>query len=127
MDRPTLNALLGPFPATIDPEFQVLEGTDMGDYVRHRVDYRVEQADGRVPAFLLVPKEMRVPRTGIVAYHQHVGQWDLGKSEGVGLAGDPDQADALELVQHGYVVLAPDAIGFEAGGTSTSAGDVPAR
>jgi dienelactone hydrolase len=37
----------------------------------------------------------------------------LGKSEVVGLTGDPDQAYAAELAMSGYITFAPDAIGFE--------------
>ena len=49
----------------------------------------------------------------MIAHHQHAGQFDLGKSEVVGLAGDADQAYGAELAERGYVVIAPDALGFE--------------
>jgi dienelactone hydrolase len=52
-------------------------------------------------------------RAGVFAHHQHAGQFHLGKSEVAGLAGNPEQAYALELARRGYVVLAPDAICFE--------------
>jgi len=37
----------------------------------------------------------------------------LGKSEVVGLVGNPDQAYGAELAERGYVVMAPDALAFE--------------
>jgi hypothetical protein len=37
----------------------------------------------------------------IFCHHQHSGQFDLGKSEVVGLRGDPDQAYAAELARRG--------------------------
>ncbi|BEL06507.1 hypothetical protein Q0Z83_046980 [Actinoplanes sichuanensis] len=46
-------------------------------------------------------------------HHQHASRFDLGKSEVVGLAGDPDQAYAHELAERGFVTIAPDAVGFE--------------
>jgi dienelactone hydrolase len=49
----------------------------------------------------------------IFCHHQHAGRFDLGKSEVVGLRGDPDQAYAAELAKRGYLTIAPDAIGFE--------------
>jgi dienelactone hydrolase len=68
-----------------------------------------------VPAYLFVPKDLRPGerRPGIFAHHQHAGQFHLGKSEVAGLAGNSEQAYALELARRGYVVLAPDAICFE--------------
>ena len=49
----------------------------------------------------------------IFCYYQHAGNFKIGKSEVVGLAGDHDQAYAQELAELGYVTFAPDAIGFE--------------
>lgn len=46
-------------------------------------------------------------------HHQHAGNFGLGKSEVVGLAGDPDQGYARELAEAGFLTFAPDAIGFE--------------
>jgi dienelactone hydrolase len=78
------------------------------------VTYLVEPGD-RVPAYLFVPEGLAAGerRPGIFAHHQHAGQFHLGKSEVAGLAGNPEQAYALELARRGYVVLAPDAICFE--------------
>jgi hypothetical protein len=40
-------------------------------------------------------------------------QFDLGKSEVVGLRGDSDQAYAAELDRRGHLTISPDAIEFE--------------
>ena len=46
-------------------------------------------------------------------HHQHASNFEIGKSEVVGISGDADQAIGPELARLGYVVIAPDAIGFE--------------
>ena len=74
---------------------------------------RFAGADGDpVPAQLLVP-DGPGPRAAVVIHHQHNGERHLGKSEVVGLAGDPLQAFGPALAQRGLVVLAPDSICFE--------------
>ncbi len=65
-----------------------------------------------VRAFLLVP-ERPGPFPSVVVHHQHNGEWHLGKSEVMGLAGDPVQAFAPRLARDGLAVLAPDAVCFE--------------
>ena len=72
----------------------------------------MEEAE-RVKSFVLLPKNASETGPAVIAHHQHAGQFDLGKSEIVGLAGDPDQAYGAELAERGYVVMAPDALGFE--------------
>lgn len=67
----------------------------------------------RVRALLLLPRKLDRPVPGIIASHQHAGQYHLGKSETAGLAGDPAMAYGAELCARGYVVLCPDHLGFE--------------
>lgn len=112
MDRQTLIELMGPLPerAPLDPA--VTQEVDCGDYVRLRIEYSVAPSE-RIAAFLLKPKGLIGPAPAILCHHQHAHQFDLGKSEVAGLAGDPDQALGPELAARGYVVVAPDAIGFE--------------
>lgn len=112
--RQSLLTRLGHFPQRVPlaPVF----GTEIveGAYTRVSVTYRVE-GDEYVPAWLLTPKGV-VPEGGwpaILALHQHGGQYDLGKSELVGLSGDPQYAYGRELCQRGYVVLCPDMLCFE--------------
>jgi dienelactone hydrolase len=49
----------------------------------------------------------------LLAVHQHANQYDLGKAEPAGLAGDRMYHYGRELCQRGYVVLCPDLLCFE--------------
>lgn len=112
MYKKALLQLVGPFPQKVSLNIKVIESTDCGSYIREKVEYNTEAGD-RVPAYVLIPKELKGPTPAIYCYHQHAGNFVLGKSEIVGLAGDPDQALAMELAERGYITFAPDAIGFE--------------
>jgi len=112
--RQVLLTRLGRFPqhVALAPVFgaEINEGM----YMRRPVTYKVE-TDESVPAWLLTPKGV-APEGGwpaILAIHQHGGQYDLGKSELVGLLGDAQYAYGRELCQRGYVVLCPDMLCFE--------------
>jgi dienelactone hydrolase len=112
MNLHTLIDLIGPTPRSCSLDPKILDHVDCGSYIRQTVEYAVEQSE-RVKSFVLVPKSATGPAPAILAHHQHAGQFDLGKSEVVGLAGNPDQAYGVELAERGYVVIAPDAIAFE--------------
>jgi hypothetical protein len=109
--REIMAGLLGRWPEPGPLEARVEERVDLGDVVRERVSYNVEPGE-RAPAYLFVPRGLRPGerRAGVFAHHQHAGQFHLGKSEVAGLAGNPEQAYALDLARRGYIVLAPDAI-----------------
>lgn len=112
MNKKTLLQLLGPFPTKVDLNAKIIESIDCGSYIREKVEYNSETND-RIPAYILIPKNLQSPVPVIFCHHQHAGNFALGKSEVVGLAGDPDQAVAKELVERGYITFAPDAIAFE--------------
>jgi len=78
------------------------------------VSYEAEPGD-RVPAILIVPDGVSQghPAPGIAVWHQHAGQWHLGKSEPAGLAGAPMHHTGVALAKQGYTVLCPDALSFE--------------
>lgn len=120
--RQELVALVGPFPDRVALEATVLEQDDCKTYIRHKVEYSVE-ANDRVRAFLLVPKVLNAAAPAVFCHHQHAGNYALGKSEVVGLGGDPDQVYAHELAERGYVTFAPDAIAFEERDWSESHGE----
>lgn len=112
MDKQTLSKLIGSFPTKADLNAKVIESKDCGSYIREKVEYSSESGD-RIPAYILIPKNLKGPTPVIFCHHQHAGNFTLGKSEVVGLAGDPDQALAVELAERGYITFAPDAIAFE--------------
>src|SRR3989442_8060172 len=67
-------------PTKCDPRAEVVERTDAGDYVREKVYFNTTP-DIRVPAFVLVPKNAKLPAPAIVALHDHGGVffWGEGK------------------------------------------------
>lgn len=103
---------LGPWPEPVALELQHLEQVDCGRYVREKINYAVTSGH-RISAYICVPKSTTVPMPAVFCHHQHASRFDLGKSEVVGLVGDPDQAYAHELAEAGFITIAPDAIGFE--------------
>lgn len=68
-----------------------------------------------IPAMLLVPDgvDARHPAPAVAVWHQHNGEYHLGKSEPAGLAGNPMHHTGAALAREGYVVLCPDALCFE--------------
>jgi dienelactone hydrolase len=76
--------------------------------------YEVEPED-RVPAMLLVPDGVSSgsPAPAVAVWHQHNGEYHLGKSEPAGLAGNPMHHTGVALAKEGYIVLCPDALCFE--------------
>lgn len=105
--------LLGEFPNKVALNPEVLEKVDCGSYVREKVEYSVEDGE-RVSAYICIPKNLDGATSAIFCHHQHAGNFLLGKSEVVGLGGDPNQAYAAELAEKGFITFAPDAIAFEA-------------
>jgi hypothetical protein len=108
----SIAAFLGPFPSRVELDVEEMEQVDCGSYIRWKVRYSVAPGE-RVAAFVCVPKEAETPGPAVFCHHQHAGKFALGKSEVVGLAGDPDQAYASELAEQGFITIAPDAVGFE--------------
>ncbi len=105
--RAILDDFLGPFPKKVCPLDAKVEGEeDMGPYRRIRVTYNTLPTE-RVPAYLLIPKEIQGTAPSVVALHQTVPE---GKGEVVGLTGNKSMSIGLHLVERGYVVLAPDGI-----------------
>jgi len=109
-----LQCLGGPWPepTPLQPKLHRVEHKD--GYRIEWVSYEAEPGD-RVPALLLVPDgvdgEHQAP--AVAVWHQHNGEWHLGKSEPAGLAGNPMHHTGVAFVKMGYVVLCPDALCFE--------------
>lgn len=109
-----LRCLGGDWPEPCDLEPQVIKTEQKDGYRLEWVDYAVEP-DDRVPAIVMIPDGVSdaSPAPGICIWHQHAGQWHLGKTEPAGLSGDPMHHTGVALVKEGYVVLCPDALCFE--------------
>lgn len=112
LTRDRFAALLGPLPEKVAPDVNVVDQVDCGTFLRQTIEYNVEAGE-RIRAFLCLPHDRPFPLPAVYCFHQHAGNRLLGKSEVVGLSGDPDQAYAKELAEQGFITLAPDAICFE--------------
>jgi dienelactone hydrolase len=73
-------------------------------YVRQKITYIPEPGD-RVPAYLLIPAELKGKAPAMLCLHQTTG---IGKGEPAGLGGLRNLHYAHELAERGYVCLAPD-------------------
>lgn len=104
----------GPFPEPSPLLPQLRDSIQKDGYRIESLTYEVQTGD-RVPALLLVPDHVTAahPAPGIAVWHQHNGEYHLGKSEPAGLAGNPMHHTGVALVKEGYVVLCPDALCFE--------------
>ena len=109
-----LAGLGGHWPDKCPLKPKVTDSVQKDGYRLETLTYEAEPSDP-IPAILLVPDHASAddPRPGICIWHQHNGQWNLGKSEPAGLAGNPMHHTGVALVKKGYVVLCPDALGFE--------------
>ena len=109
-----LECLGGPWPDPCDLKPTVTRTEQKDGYRLEWLSYEVEP-DDRVPAIMLVPDGVSAssPAPGIAIWHQHNGQWHLGKTEPAGLAGKKMHHTGVALAKLGYVVLCPDALCFE--------------
>jgi len=119
MDRESFRQLLleglgGEWPTDTNLEVQISNSIDADGYNIECLRYQSEPNDW-VPAYLLIPSGVSAqrPAPGIAVWHQHAGQYHLGKSEPAGLAGDPMHHTGVALARAGYVVICPDALCFE--------------
>jgi dienelactone hydrolase len=104
----------GPFPEPPPLKPELRETIKKDGYRIESLSYEGLQGE-RIPALLLIPDSATTtnPAPGIAVWHQHNGEYHLGKSEPAGLAGNPMHHTAAALVREGYVVLCPDALCFE--------------
>lgn len=120
--RASVTAVLGapPDPAPLEP--QILDVAAEKGYRREHVKYQVSPGDSSY-AYLLIPNQLRAAAPVIYCHHRHNNTFRLGKSEIVGLGGDKNHAIGVELVKRGYIVFAPDALGFGERRSPESDGD----
>jgi dienelactone hydrolase len=91
-------------PAKI--EWTTIKETEKENYIEKLISYH--SADGDyVPALLLIPRTLNKPRPGILALHPTD---EKGKSDIATEYGRENRLYALELVNRGFIVLAPDTI-----------------
>jgi hypothetical protein len=115
------------------PDVNYVDSWDFHSFDLHKIQYCVEP-DLSIFAYLLVPKNLNTNAPGILALHEHNDEYNAGKSETIGLVQNPEYtkleavppnpkheppeshkqfAYARELCEEGFIVLAPDFIGFE--------------
>ena len=103
--RARLGELLGRLPEPVPLAVETLESVPCPGYTRHCIVFDTEETMS-VPAYLLVPDDRVAPGPAVLAAHGH----GPGKSQVCGLAETetPNGDYAVQLVERGYVVLAPD-------------------
>lgn len=106
-------------PAAVAPSAEVVRRTDRGDFIEEYLTFRTT-ADLRVPAYVLVPKNVKGRAPALVVLHCHGGAYVWGKEKVVAV--DNEHATlsefkkqlyegasiANELVRRGYVVITID-------------------
>ena len=109
-----LKSLGGDWPEPCPLNVQHRETIKADGFRIESVYFDAEPGDA-IPALLLVPDHVseETPAPGICIWHQHAGQWHLGKGEPAGLSGNPMHHTGAALAREGYVVLCPDALCFE--------------
>ena len=110
--RQSVIKAFGEFPQKPELRYNEISSTVMDGYTLQSVEYYVEDNE-KVNAYLMLPETLKEKNPAILAAHQHAMNFHIGKSEVVGLAGDPMFAYGLELCKRGYVVIAPDHLCFE--------------
>lgn len=107
-----LRALVNVSVPSVDMDPRVESEERLEGLTRTLVRYNVGPGE-RIGAYLLVPDGATAKTPGILAIHQHGGEFSIGKSEPAGLSADATFHYGLDLCRRGYVVLCPDLLAFE--------------
>lgn len=102
-----MSLAMGPVPQSelrVPLEMEVLMEESTDKYLRKRISFASEPGD-RVPAWLLIPKDLKAPVAAMLCLHQTTG---IGKGEPAGLGGLENLHYAHELAELGFVCLVPD-------------------
>lgn len=105
-------------PAKADFAAETVEKVDCGKFIREKV-YFNSTPELRVPAYVLVPKELTGKAPAIVALHDHGGFYRWGKEKLVKVEGEHPSLTAFkgayagrsiadDLAEQGYVVIVID-------------------
>ena len=111
--RQALNETIGfqDFPQ-IDPEPQIIEQVDKGDYIREKILIRTTPLT-LMPVYILKPKGSQTPLPTVIAFHGH----GYGVKDIVGLWEDGSERDSpdgyhkdfgVALCRRGFLVVAPE-------------------
>ena len=104
-------SVMGETPRTtrkVPLDVQVIAEELLPDFARRQITFASEAGD-RVPAYLLIPRQLKAKAPAMVCLHQTV---EIGKREPAGLGGSTNLQYAAELARRGYVTLVPDYPGF---------------
>ncbi len=105
-----MQEIMGPLPGPekrCPLDVKIDEEVDCGSYVRRLLTYQSEPG-GRVPAYLLIPKDVLAgTRQASAILCLHPTSADLGHKVVVGLGGKANRNYAHELALRGFVTLAP--------------------
>ena len=96
-----MGALPGP-ERRVPLDVEILETETLPTLLRHKITYAAT-ADYRVPAYLLVPRDLEGPAPAMLCLHGTGGP--RGRTAGLG---EDYPRYALELAERGYVTIAPD-------------------
>ena len=103
----SLQSVMGPLPdpsRRVPLDVQIIEDVQTPHYTRRKLTFAAEPGD-RVPAYLLIPRDLQAPAPAVLCLHQTT---PLGKDELVGLGGRDNRRFAHELADRGFVCLVPD-------------------
>lgn len=105
----------GPWPISGPLEAKIEKSEQKDRHRLLRISYLVEPQE-RIAAWLLIPDKVneRNKAPAICLWHQHAGQYDVGKDEPAGVRPNLGKMHmtGLALAHEGFVVLCPDAAGF---------------
>ena len=108
-----VHQILGAMPTeTVPLEPKLISEEDCGTYTRRKVSIQVQPND-RMPFWLLIPKNLKGKSPAIICFYGTTA--GAGKDTTVGLSGakpgsppDRNRAFALDMVEAGFVAVAPD-------------------
>jgi dienelactone hydrolase len=102
-----MQQVMGPLPdgsKKVPPDLQIIKETQVEGVRLIKISFAAEKND-RVPAYLLIPVDLKRRVPGMLCLHQTIA---IGKEEPAGLGGSQNLHYAMELARRGYVTLAPD-------------------
>lgn len=103
-----MQVVMGPLPSAdrkVPLDVRVTEEVPVGKAIRKKLTFATEAGD-RLPAYLFLPTERPGKLPAMLCLHPT--NRELGKGVSAGLGGKANRQYAVDLVERGYVTLAPD-------------------